>query len=95
MKTEKTLNGNEIASMEKTLLFFEESALGHIRAWNNYQELLSFLKKETIPYLEELNQYVYSENIDCHVRHGLTTRIESTIDDLKDFLRDRGTHETA
>jgi hypothetical protein len=95
MKTEKTLNDNEIASTGKTLLFLEEFALGYVRTWNKYQELLSFLKKETIPYLEELRQYANSENIDCHVRHGLTTRIESTIDDLEDFLRDRGTHETA
>ena len=57
---------------------------------NNTPPILSFLKNDLLPGLEET--IAYSETIELipGERHGLSTRLEAILYDLKDALREAG-----
>jgi hypothetical protein len=81
MKTEKTLNGNEIAGME-------ENALGHIGAKKKYQELLHFIVGRTIPDLECLFKHINKSEIEQKIKYGILLRTHDISYNLRDFIVD-------
>jgi hypothetical protein len=44
---------------------------------------------DTIPALEETDQYCDSENINKEVLYGLKTRLDAITGDIKDFIIDQ------
>jgi len=64
----------------------ERLAREHAKTKHRYRELLIFLMNETIPYLEDLDKLIDSENIVSDVRVLLHKNIDEINKELKDFI---------
>ena len=58
---------------------------------NNTSSILPFLQNDLLPGLEEIITYSETLELTPEERHGLSTRLEAVLYDLKDALREAGT----